>query len=219
MDSIGYEARHTTLDEGRPHAMVDASGFRALHHKGPKRTGRGRKFRPVAGEGHEGNLKAEGTERITDPFEPPPDGPGRRQSSGGRELAAEVLAHLAQCLRPPSSGNLLDQEADQLPQAAVGELDPFEFRRDTVDLCRTPSSRPAPATASLERNGEKPGFDEPVETTAGNIAVYIELNRGVGGGKRIAPPARIQEDAPKLGVAGGCESVERHAQAIRYHGG
>jgi hypothetical protein len=219
LHSIRYDARQAALDETRPHAMVDSSRFRALQDEGPKRTRRGRQFRPVAVEGDKGNLKAEGTERITDPFEPPPDGPRRRQSGGGGELAAEVLAHLAKRLRPTSSGNLLDQEADQLPQAAVGELDPLELRRDAVYLGRTPCSRPAPGTASLERNGEKSGLHEPVQTTAGDVAVHVEVNRGLSGAKRIAPAARVQEDAPELGIAGGCESVERHAKAIRRHGG
>jgi hypothetical protein len=217
IDTIRNEAGHATLDESRPHAMVDAHRFRALHDEGPKRTRRGRQFRPVALEGHKGNLKAEGTERLTDPFEAPSDGPRRRQSGGGGELTTEVLAHRAKCFRAPPGGNLLDQEADQLPQPAVGELDPLEFRRDAVDLGRTPCSRTAPATASLERNGEKSGFHEPVETTAGDVAVHVEVNRGLGGGKRIAPAARVQEDAPELRIAGSCESVERHTKAIRPH--
>lgn len=215
---IRYEASHSTLDETCPHALIDASCLRALQDEGPEWTRRGHQLRTVAADGDEGNLKAEGAKRITGPFEPPPDRPRGRHSGGGRKLAAIVLAHLAKCLRPPSSGNLLDQEADQLSQAAVGELDPFDFRRDAVDLRRAPCSRPAAATASLEGDGEKSGFHEPVETTAGDVAVRVEVNRSLGSGKWIAPAPRIQEDAPELRIAGGCEPVEGHATAIGHHG-
>jgi hypothetical protein len=58
---------------------------------------------------------------------------------------------------------------------------------------------------------------EPIEATARDVAVHVERERGFSSGKRLANPARIQEDASELRIAGRCKSVERHGAAIQLH--
>jgi hypothetical protein len=209
-DAVGGETAHATLNETRPHASVDPARIRALDDERPERASGRRQFRPVTFDRDHAGLKAKRSERVTYPLQSGSKVSRRLQFGCGGELAAEVLAGFAQGLRPATGGNLPYQEADQLCQAPVRELDTFEFRCDAVDLGRPAGSGSAPAAASLARDREESCLNEPVETTAGDVEVHAEFDRRLGGGKRIAPAARVQEDPPKLRIAGRCKPIERH---------
>jgi hypothetical protein len=211
-DAIGAHATHATLDETGPHALVDGTRITTFDDERPERTGTRSQLGPIAFERDDGGLEAERPKPITHPLKAGGDSSRRFQTSGGGELAAERLACLTKCNRPPAGGNLLDQEGDQLGQAAVGELDPLELGRDSVDLGRPPGAGPTPAAAPLEHDREEPCLHEPVEARASDVSMRLELGRGVGGGKRIAAGARVHEDPPELGVAGRRKTVERHAR-------
>jgi hypothetical protein len=211
---IGAHATHAALDQPGPHALVDPTYIGTLDDEGPERTRRRRQLRPVALERDDRDLKAERAERITYLLQSGSHASRRLQTGCGRELTAELLACLAERLRPTPSGNPLDQQADQLRQLPVGELDPLELRRDAVDLGGTPGSGTAPATAPLERDIEESRLGEAIEPTAGDVAVHVERDRSLSGGERIAPASRVQEDPPKLRIAGRCKPIERHGGKI-----
>jgi hypothetical protein len=212
VNTIGAHSTHATLDQTGPHAPVDATGIGAVDDEGPERTrGRGQ-LRPVALERDHGSLKAERAERITHPLEPGRDLWRRLQTRGSAEIAAEILARIAERLLPAASGNLPDQERDQLGQAPVGELDSFELGRDAIDLGRTPGPGPAPAATSLEYDAKEARVHEPIEPAARDVAVHAELGRCLSGGEGIAPAARVQEDPPKLRIAGRCKAIKRHGR-------
>jgi hypothetical protein len=212
VDSARGEAVDATLDETRPHASIDATRIRALGDKGPERTGRRRELRPVTLERDHGNLKAERPERLAHSLESGSNVSRLFQTGCRGELSAEVLARLAESLLPAASGDLLDQERDQLRQSAVRKFDAFELGRDAVDLGRPPGSWAAPAGPPFERNGQESSIREPIEASAGYVAVRAECYRDFGGGERIAAASRVLEDPPKLRVAGRCKTVERHGR-------
>jgi hypothetical protein len=201
-----------TLDQTGPHAPVDASCTGTADDKGPERTGWGRQFRSIALERDDRNLKAEPAERITNSLESGRDVSGRLQSGRGGEPAAEFFACLAERLWPAASRNSLDQQADQFGQAPVGELDSVEFGRDAIDLGRTSGSRPSPSAGTLERDFQEACLGEPIEPAAGEVPVDLKFGRSVSGGERVAPASRVQEDPPKLRIAGRCKPIERHVQ-------
>jgi hypothetical protein len=211
-DAVGVDAAHATLDEARPHALVDATRVRAPDDERPKRTSRRCKFRAIALERDDGDLKAERSERIAHALESGPEISRRFQAAGRREPATKVLPSFAECTLSAASGNPRDQEADQLCQTPVGELDAFEFRRDAIDLGRTSGTRSAPVAAALEGDAEEAGLGEPVEAAARDVAMDAERCRGLSGGKRFAAAARVHENLPKLRIARRRETVERHRE-------
>jgi hypothetical protein len=79
-----------------------------------------------------------------------------------------------------------------------------------VDLGRTPSSRSAPGTATLERNGEESGFRQSIETAARDVSMNAERDGRLVSNKPLASAACVEKNPAKLGVAGRCEAVERH---------
>jgi hypothetical protein len=211
-DAIGAHAAHATLHQTGPHAPVDAAGIGAADDEGPERTcGRG-EFRPIALDRDHGGLEAERAERITYPLEPGHDVARGLQTSRSGELPAEVLARFTKRLLPAASRNPLDQESDELGEPPVRELDPLELGRDVIDLGRTPRSGSASADGSLEDDAEEPGRHEAIETAARDITVHDELGRYLSGREGIAPPARVQEDPPKLRIASRGKAIERHGQ-------
>jgi hypothetical protein len=216
-NAIGAYATHALLDQTGPHASVDATCIRAPDDEGPEwASGRGQ-FRSVALDRDHGSLKAQRPEGITNLLEPGRDLSRRLQTGGGGERAAEVLARLAKCYEPAASGHLLDQEGDQFGEAPVGELDPFELRRDAIDLGRTPSPGPAPTATPFERDAKESRLNQPIEPAAGDVSVHAELGRRLSSGEGIAPAARVQEDPPKLRIASGCKAIERHGTKSYPH--
>jgi len=201
-----------TLDQTGPHASVDASCTGIADDKGPERTRRGRQFRSIALERDDGNLKAEPAERITNSLESGRDVSRRLQRGRGGQPPAEFFACLTERLRPAARRNSHDQKAGQFGQAPVGELDAVEFGRDAIDLGRTSGSRPSPSAATLERDFEEACFGEPIEPAAGDVPVDFKFGRCISGGERVAPAPRVQEDPPKLRIAGRCKPIERHVQ-------
>jgi hypothetical protein len=192
--------------------VVDVAGLSALGDDRPERASGGLEFYPVTVERANGGLKAERPERIADSLEPCRDGSRTAQPGRGGELATELLACLSKSARPLARGNLLDQKRDQLSQAPVWELDPFELRDDAIDLGRAPGSRPASAAPPFEHNREESGLSEAFEPAASDVAVDLELGGGLGGREGIAAAARVHEDPPKLRIARRGKSVERHAR-------
>jgi hypothetical protein len=155
-------------------------------------------------------VKAERSERIAHSLEAVAY--ARRGLQGGccGEAAPEILARFAQRLFSRAGGQLPDEEADQLGEPPVGELDALELGRDAVHLRRASGTGAAPAAWALERDGEESRFREPVETAPGDVAVNAECHCDVVRGQRLAPTARVEENPAKLGIAGRCEAVERH---------
>jgi hypothetical protein len=218
LDSVGGDAANTTFDETGPHALVDPVGARAPRDERPERTRRRRELGAAFLERDDGDLKAERTERFTYQLDSSPQISRLLQAGTCAKLAAKVLAYFSQRIRPPASWDFRYEKADQLGQPPVGELDAFQLLRDSVDLCWATRSRTAPAAPSLERDGQESGLNEPIKTTAGNVAVHAECFRCLGGGERIAPASRVQKDAPKLRIARRGKSVQRRDNAIGRHG-
>jgi hypothetical protein len=162
-------------------------------------------------------LKAERSERITYPLEAGTDVSRCLQAGCGTQAAPEIRARFSERSLSTAGGNLPDQEADQLREAAVGELDSLQLRRDAVDLGRAACSGSAPVAATLERDREKSGLGQPIEAAARDVAVNAEHERDLVRGKRIAPASRVEENPAKLGIAGRCETVERHSEALERH--
>jgi hypothetical protein len=220
VDAIGADSTHATLDETGPHSSVDAARIRTLDDEGTERT-RGRlQFCLLALDGQDRSLKAERPEGTTHLLEPSRDVLRGLQAGGGGKPAAELLPCPTKGCRPAPNGNPLDQEGNQLGQAPVGELDPYELRGDAVHLRRAPGSRATSAAASLERDSQESRLDEPIEPAAGDVSVHPKVGRCLSDGKRFAPAAGVQEDPPKLRIARRCKAVERHGRktypAARY---
>lgn len=208
----GAQAADTPLDETCPHAPVDPGGIRPRDDKRPQRAGRALQDRRVALERLHGDLKAEGSERIAHALEARTNAAGRLQAGCGTDAASEVLAHLSERALPGPGGNLPDQEADQLRQPPVGELDPFQLRGNAVDVGRTSGSRSAPPAATLRRHREESSFHEPIEAAPCDVAVDTEHQCDVVRGKRIALAASVEKDPAKLRIAGRCQAIERHSR-------
>lgn len=211
VDAVGGEAAYAAFDEAGPHAVVDSVRAGTVGDDGSERAGGRRKLRALALERDDRSLKAERAERVADTFQSGSNASRRLQTGCGGKVSPEVFARLAKCLLPASSGDLFDQERDQLRQAPVWELDAFELGRDAVDLRGPPGSRAAGA-ATFERDCEESCLGEAIQAAAGDVAVRAECVRGLGGGERIAPASRVHEGLPKLRVAGRCKSVERHGR-------
>jgi hypothetical protein len=211
-DAFCVDAAHAMLDEARPHALVDATRALAPDDERPKRTRRRRKFRAIAVERDDGDLKTERSERIAHALESGPEIFRWFQAAGRREPATEVLPGFAERPVSAASGNPRDQEADQLCQTPVGELDAFEFRRDAIDLGRTSGTGPAPSAPALESDGEEARLGEPVEPAACDVAMDAERRRCLSGRKRIAAAARVHENLPEPRIARRCKTVERHSE-------
>jgi hypothetical protein len=207
---IGAHAAHTTFDQTRPHAAVDRSRLVASDNHRSERTRRRRQFDLIVLERDDRDLEAEPPESITDPLQPGPDASRLFQTGCGSQLAAKILACLAERLGAAARGNLLHQEADHLSQTPIRELDPIEFRCDAVHLGRTSGARPTPAAPTLERDHEKSGFRQAIEAVARDILMNAERDRDLVDAKRVASAARVQKNPAKLRVAGRCEAVKRH---------
>src|SRR5918995_5854120 len=207
----GVEAAHSTLDETRPHALVDAADFRPLHDQRSQRAGGGLQDCGVVLDREQRGLKAERAERVTDALQTCADVSRGLQTGSRSEAAPEILSRFAEGFLSAARGKLADQETDQFCEPAVGELDCFQFGRDPVDVCRAPGAGSAAAAASLRRDGEEAGLCQPVETVARDVAVDDERQRDLVSGKRFLLGACVQEYPAKLGIAGRCESVERHS--------
>ncbi len=170
-------------------------------------------------ERDDGDLEAERTKRVTHQVDSCPEISRLPQSGTCAKLAAELLAYFSQRTRASASGDFRDEEADQLGEPSVGELDAFQLLRDSVDLGRASRSWTALSASSLERNGEEPGLNESIETAAGNVAVDVECFRCLRGGERLAPASRVQKNTSKLRIARSCKSVERRGSTVGWHCG
>jgi hypothetical protein len=157
------------------------------------------------------DLETERSERIAHALEAGTSVRGLLQARGGTEAASEVLARLSERSLSGAGRNLPDQEADQLRQPPVGELDPFQLRCDAVDIGRTSRSRAAPAAATLRRDREEPRLDESIEAAPSDVAVDAQHQRDLVRGKRIALAASVDENPAKLRIAGRCQAIERHS--------
>ena len=61
--------------------------------------------------------------------------------------------------------------------------------RGATDLGRAPRSRPAPAAAPLERDGEKSGLDEPIEPVGRDVSMHVQRGGCLAGGERVRASA------------------------------
>lgn len=208
--TVGAHAADTPLDEACPHAPVDPGGIRPRDDKRPQGASGALQDRRVALERSQGDLETERSERIAHALEAGASVRGLLQARRGTEAASEVLARLSERSLSGAGGNLPDQEADQLRQPPVGELDPFELGRDAVDVGRTSGSRPAPAAATLRRDREETGLDQSIEAAPCHVAVDAEHQRDLVRGKRIALAASVDKNPAKLRIAGRCQAIERH---------
>ena len=209
--AIGAHAADTALDETCPHAPVDPGGIRPRDDERPQRAGGALQNRRVALERSHGGVKTERSERVAHALETGPGVPGLLQAGCGTEAASEILARFSQRSLSGASWNLPDQEADQLRQPAVGELDSLQLRRDAVDVGRTSGSGSAPPPATLRRHRQESSLHQPIEAAACDVAVDAEHERDVVRGKRIASAASEEKNPAKLRIAGRCQAIERHS--------
>ena len=208
--AVGAQAADTPLDETRPHAPVDPGGIRPRDDERAQRAGGTLQDRRVALERLHGDLESERSERIAHALEAGTNVAGPLQAGCGTEAPSEVLAHFSERSLPGPGGNLPDQEADQLRQPPVGELDPFQLGGDAVDVGRTSRSRSAPPATTLRRHREESSLHQPIEAAPCDVAVDTEHQRNVARGKRIALAASVEKDPAKLRIAGRCQAIERH---------
>ena len=211
MRAIGAHAADTPLDETCPHAPVDPGGIRPRDNEGSQRAGGGLQDRRVSLERLHGDLKTKRSERVAHAVEAGPSVPGLLQAGCCTEAASEVLARFSERSLSGAGGNPPDQEADQLRQAPVGELDSLQLRRDAVDVGRTSGSGSAPPPATLRRHRQESSLHQPIEAAACDVAVDAEHQRDVVRGKRIALAASVEKNPAKLRIAGRCQAIERHS--------
>ena len=211
MRAVGAHAADPPLDETRPHAPVDHGRIRPRDDERPQGAGGALQDRRVALERLHGDLKAERSERIAHTLEAGTNVAGPLQAGCGSEAASEILAHFSERALPGPGGDLPDQEAYQLRQTPVGELDPFQLGGNAVDVRRTSGSRSAPPAATLRRHREESSLHQPIETAPCDVAVDTEHQRNVARGKRIALAASVEKDPAKLRIAGRCQAIERHS--------
>jgi hypothetical protein len=195
------------FDKTRPHAVVDACRIGALHDEGTQRACGRCELRVAVSRRDDGDLEAEGAERITHPLESLVEMWRRLQCAGAGEFAPEVLARFAQRFRAAPGGNPLDEKCDELCEMAVGKLDRLELRRNTVDLRRTPGPRTAPTATALEGDIEEASRSKSIETTASDISVDVESERHLGSCEWIPPRTRKEKNAPELRIARRCKPV------------
>jgi hypothetical protein len=210
--AFGAHAADTPLDETCPHAPVDPGRFGPRDDERPQRAGGALQDRRLALERLHGDLETERSERIAEALEAGTSVPGLLQAGCGTEAASEILARFSKRALSGAGGNPPDQEADQLRQPPVGELDPFQLGRDAVDVGRTSGSRSAPAAATLRRDREEAGLHESIEAAACDVAVDAEPERDLVRGKGIALAASVEKDPAKLRIAGRCQAIERHGR-------
>jgi hypothetical protein len=211
LHAVGPHAADSPLDETCPHAPVDPGGIRPRDDERPQRAGGALEGRRLALERLHGNLKAERSERIAHALETGTSVSGLLQAGCGTQAASEILARFSERSLSGAGWNLPDQEADQLGQPPVGELDPLELGRDAVDVGRTSGSGAAPGAATLRRDREEPGLHQSIEAAACDVAVDAQHQRGLVRGKRIASAASVDEKPAKLRIAGRCQAIERHS--------
>jgi hypothetical protein len=213
--ALGAHAADTALDETCPHAPVDPAGIRLRDDERPQRAGGALEHRRVALERLHRDLKTERSERIADALEAGTSVSGLLQAGCGSEAASEILARFSERSFSGAGGNLPDQEADQLRQPPVGELDPVQLGRHAVHVCRTSGSRSAPPAATLRRHREESSLHEPIEATPRDVTVDAQRPRDLVRSKGIALAASVDENPAKLRIAGRCQAIERHS-AKRY---
>ncbi len=184
--------------------MVDAAGIRPLDDERPKRTGRRLQDRRVTLERLDRGLKTERPQRIADSLEAGTGVSRGLQTRCGAEAPPEILAGFPEHPLSTAGGNLPDQEADQLGEAAVGELNSLELRRDAVDLGGASGSGATATAETLEPDREESGLGQPFEAATRDVAVNAEYERDLIRGKRFAPTSRVEENPAKLGIASRC---------------
>jgi hypothetical protein len=211
LHAAGAHAADTPLDETCPHAPVDPGGIRPRDDERPQGAGSALQDRRVALERLHGDLETERSKRVAYALEARTNVPGLLQTGCGTEAASEILARFSKRSLSRAGGNLPDQEADQLRQPPVGELDPLELGRDAVDVRRTSGSRSAPPAATLRRDREEPGLHQSIEAAACDVAVDAQHQRDLVRGKRTALAASVDQNPAKLRIAGRCQAIERHS--------
>jgi hypothetical protein len=87
------------------------------------------------------------------------------------EFSTERDPDLAQTVAAPALGQGIDDEADQLLVPALRKFDRRQLWSDTVGLRRPPGAGARASRPTLERDNQKTRVHEPLESTAGDIAV------------------------------------------------
>ena len=216
-DAIGADTANTAFYEARPHSLVDPIRIWSTDDERTKRAGGALQDRGVAFERLYGGVKAQRPECIADALEAGADVARRLQAGSDTKVATELLARFSEGSRPAAGRNLPEEEADQLREPSVGELESFELGRDPVDLGRASGSRSALAAQTLECHRQKSGDRQPIEAAARDVAVNAQDERDLAHGKWIAPASRVEKHPAKLGVAGRCKAVERRSGALERH--
>jgi hypothetical protein len=204
-------AAYAPLGKACPHASIDSTGIRVLDDQRPERARLRRQDRGVVSEGPERGVKAERSEPITRTLESRTDVCRSLQTWCGEEAATKVHAGFAERIFPAASGELPDQERDQVGEVPFGELDGLELRRDFVELRWAAGAGSTPRAATFERNGQESGLRQSIEPAARDVSMNAERGGRLVRSKPFTSAACIQKNPAKLGVAGRCEAVERHS--------
>src|SRR5207247_10557132 len=95
----------------------------------------------------------------------------RTKSRLAGEFLTERDPDFLQALAAPALGQGIDHEADQLLVAALRKFDRRQLWSDTVGLGRPAGAGASPSCPPLERGNQKTRFHQPLESTAGDVAV------------------------------------------------
>ncbi|TML00683.1 MAG: hypothetical protein E6G36_14175 [Actinobacteria bacterium] len=160
-----------SCEKRRPHALVEVGEPWPRTNKRTERAGRGRDHGVVAGYLRDGCLVAEAAERGADTSERCSETLCRTKSRLAGEFSTERDPDFVQALAAPGLGQGIDHETDQLLVAALRKFDRRQLWSDTVRLGRPPGAGASASCPPLERDNQKTRFREPLESTAGDVAV------------------------------------------------
>ena len=156
---------------------------------------------PLAAHPRDGCLVAEPSESGADAVQCGSERLRGTKSRLAGEFSAERDPDLVQTVAARSFGQGVDNEADQLLVAALRELDRRQLGSDPVGLGRSPGAGARASRPPLERGNQKTRFREPLEATAGDVAVNSLGGGEVVGRHRLRLGTGEEERLAKLAIA------------------